>query len=151
MPKQKKLLKRITAALTAASTVSIFAVSAYAMTEQRVVGYMGDLDGDMSVSLSDVYILGDHLLSENMIADADVISRADLNKDQCIDARDLTLLKRIAAKQLDDALFVEYWGESVPVEKRISKWLEKADAIASGCRPSEVLFLSSAKRRKSIQ
>lgn len=58
---------------------------------------------------------------------------------------------RIAAKQLDDALFVEYWGESVPVENRISKWLEKADAIASGWRPSKVLFLSTAKRRKSNQ
>lgn len=108
MPKQKKLLKRITAVLTAASTVSIFAVSAYAMTEQRVVGYMGDLDGDMSVSLSDVYILGDHLLSEKMIADADVISRADLNKDQCIDARDLTLLKRIALGETEpEAIYEE--------------------------------------------
>ena len=47
---------------------------------------------------------------------------------------------RIAAEQLDDALFVEYWGESVPKKDRISRWLAKADAIASGWKPSKVLF-----------
>lgn len=46
----------------------------------------------------------------------------------------------VAANELDDALFVEYWGESVPREKRIAKWLEKADAIAVGWVPSKVLF-----------
>lgn len=30
-------------------------------------------------------------------------------------------------KYMDDSLFVEYWGESVPPEKRIKRWLEKAD------------------------
>jgi hypothetical protein len=46
----------------------------------------------------------------------------------------------IAAKELDDALFVEYWGESVPPEKRIAKWLEKADEMATGWKPSVSLF-----------
>ncbi len=48
---------------------------------------------------------------------------------------------REAALQMDDALFVEYWGESVPPEQRIAKWLSKADSIAKGWVPSEVLFL----------
>ena len=48
---------------------------------------------------------------------------------------------RKAAEELDDALFVEYWGESVPKDKRISRWLEKADELASGWKPSESLFL----------
>lgn len=46
-----------------------------------------------------------------------------------------------AALRMDDALFVEYWGESVPPEKRISRWLEKADALATNWVPSQSLFL----------
>ena len=42
---------------------------------------------------------------------------------------------------MSDALFVEYWGESVPPEQRIRRWLEKADALATGWIPSESLFL----------
>ena len=45
-----------------------------------------------------------------------------------------------AAKSMDDALFVEYWGESVAPKNRIRRWLEKADAIAVGWKPSAVLF-----------
>ena len=42
---------------------------------------------------------------------------------------------------LDDAaLFVEYWGKSIPQEHRIGLWLEKADALASGWTPSHSLF-----------
>ena len=48
---------------------------------------------------------------------------------------------KAAALRMDDALFVEYWGESVPPEKRISRWLEKADALASEWVPSKSLFL----------
>ena len=50
-----------------------------------------------------------------------------------------------AANRLEDAVFVEYWGESVPKEKRIAKWLEKADGFATDWIPSESLFL---KRKK---
>lgn len=59
-------------------------------------------------------------------------------------ARSLKLLEgemRLAAFRMDDALFVEYWGESVPPEKRISRWLEKADQLATGWVPSQHLFL----------
>ncbi|MBP5672395.1 MAG: hypothetical protein J6X49_08395 [Victivallales bacterium] len=47
-----------------------------------------------------------------------------------------------AAERLPDELFVEYWGESVPNEMRIDRWLEKADALATKWIPSEVLFLN---------
>lgn len=47
----------------------------------------------------------------------------------------------VAAAEMDDELFVEYWGESVPPEKRIKKWLEKADALARDWTPSKSLFL----------
>lgn len=63
--------------------------------------------------------------------------------------RALLLLERdmlAAAEHLDDALFVEYWGESVPPKERINRWLEKADAIASGWKPSEVMFRRNTTR-----
>lgn len=44
-------------------------------------------------------------------------------------------------KYMDDSLFVEYWGESVPPEKRIKRWLEKADELATEWVPSQSLFL----------
>lgn len=49
-----------------------------------------------------------------------------------------------AAAHLEDALFVEYWGESVEPKKRIRRWLRLADDFAAGqWKPSEHLFLRS--------
>lgn len=48
---------------------------------------------------------------------------------------------RKAAMEMDDAIFVEYWGESVPPEQRIKRWLEKADAFARAWKPSKSLFI----------
>lgn len=48
---------------------------------------------------------------------------------------------RIAALSMEDALFVEYWGKSVPREKRIEEWLRLADSHAQNWKPSEELFL----------
>ena len=50
---------------------------------------------------------------------------------------------REAAARLEDALFVEYWGTSVPPKDRIKEWLKRADKFAKDWRPrpSEVLFL----------
>ncbi len=45
-----------------------------------------------------------------------------------------------AALEMDDAIFIEYWGESVPPEKRIARWLEKADEYAKDWKPSQALF-----------
>lgn len=47
-----------------------------------------------------------------------------------------------AALRMEDALFVEYWGESVPPKMRIARWLEKADELAKGWKPSECLFVN---------
>lgn len=47
-----------------------------------------------------------------------------------------------AALRMDDDLFVEYWGEAVPPEQRICRWLEKADAAAKDWKPSASLFLT---------
>jgi len=49
-----------------------------------------------------------------------------------------------AAKYLEGALFIEYWGRDVPPEKRIKTWLKMADGYAKVAtppwKPSEVLF-----------
>ena len=45
-----------------------------------------------------------------------------------------------AAMEMDDAIFVEYWGENVPPEQRIQRWLQKADKYARDWRPSSSLF-----------
>lgn len=52
-----------------------------------------------------------------------------------------------AASRLDDALFVEYWGESVPPHERIEKWLLRADSLARDWVPSASLFLEYQKKR----
>ena len=48
---------------------------------------------------------------------------------------------RRAASDLPDALFVEYWGQSVAPEDRIHMWLAMADGYAKGWKPSAHLFL----------
>ncbi len=45
-----------------------------------------------------------------------------------------------AAANLEDALFIEYWGISCKPKKRISKWLELADTFAKDWVPSKYLF-----------
>lgn len=55
-----------------------------------------------------------------------------------------------ASLRLEDAVFVEYWGESVPPEKRIERWLEKADVLARDWMPSKSLFLDYQATRKAL-
>ena len=45
-----------------------------------------------------------------------------------------------ASMEMDDALFIEYWGKSTIPKERIREWLAKADAIALGWIPSKTLF-----------
>jgi hypothetical protein len=54
-----------------------------------------------------------------------------------------------AANRLDDALFIEYWGESVPNAERIERWLQKADSYARDWVPSSSLFLEYQQERAS--
>lgn len=53
----------------------------------------------------------------------------------------------MAASNLDDALFIEYWGESVAPEDRLAYWLQKADALAKDWVPSASLFLDYQAKR----
>ncbi len=48
-----------------------------------------------------------------------------------------------AFRELEDALFKEYWGVIVPKKDRINYWLALADTYAVGWKPSESLFLNA--------
>jgi hypothetical protein len=50
-----------------------------------------------------------------------------------------------AASRLEDALFVEYWGQSCEPEKRIAEWLKRADNFAKEWIPSQHLFKKTLK------
>lgn len=52
-----------------------------------------------------------------------------------------------AANRLEDAVFVEYWGEAVPRAERIARWLQKADTLARDWVPSNSLFLDYQRSR----
>ena len=48
-----------------------------------------------------------------------------------------------AALRMNDELFVEYWGHSVPPKRRIREWVLKADGFATDWCPSKTMFLKS--------
>lgn len=50
---------------------------------------------------------------------------------------------RIAAFELEDALFQEYWGVSCPPEQRLKEWLRRADSICLEWKPSDFLFVGN--------
>ncbi len=56
-----------------------------------------------------------------------------------------------AARYLESALFLEYWGKDVAPKKRIKKWLAMADPYARlanpSWKPSDVLFLDLPEAR----
>lgn len=57
--------------------------------------------------------------------------------------KDIEPEMRRAAKELENALFAEYWGQSVPPRNRIKEWLKRADHYAKGeWVPSKELFSS---------
>jgi hypothetical protein len=50
-----------------------------------------------------------------------------------------------AASQLENALFVEYWGIGCKPENRIAEWLRRADTFAKDWIPSQCLFLNAGR------
>lgn len=56
-----------------------------------------------------------------------------------------------AAYYLDNALFEEYWEESVAPDEHLAWWLEKVDSSTTSWekKPSELLFLDYQAKRKA--
>ena len=63
--------------------------------------------------------------------------------------QDIEHLMIDAAQRVDNALFVEYWGESCDPDQRVERWLALADAYAqdAGWKPSESLFRGFPRQR----
>lgn len=55
-----------------------------------------------------------------------------------------------ASLRMEDALFVEYWGEFVLPAERIRKWLTLADKYAKDWTPSKELFLPKSNLFNSL-
>jgi hypothetical protein len=97
-----------------------------------VVMYILTVHGVLCPQARDLFSAGSVALRADETRGGKYIARAlmDIEKEM-----------RVAARDLDDALFVEYWGRNYPVQDRIRVWLKKADEWAAGqWMPSEVLF-----------
>lgn len=78
------------------------------------------------------------LFSAGSVANPDNDDKGGLYIERALKLLQPLILK--AASEIPDALFEEYWGEKVEPHQRISRWLEKVDAVAVGWTPSKVLF-----------
>ena len=94
------------------------------------VSYMLTYRGVLCHQARDLFSAGSVALRANKIRGGNYLQRA------MVDIQDEIIT---AAKDLEGALFLEYWGVSVPPRMRISKWLELADKEACGWKPSESL------------
>lgn len=55
--------------------------------------------------------------------------------------QDIEDAMRNAARQMENALFEEYWGAPVAPHERLVEWLRRADSHAKDFKPSDHLFL----------
>jgi len=110
---------------------SIFKPSRSKHKYDDITLYLLTRHGVLCSQVRDLFSAGSVALRSNSERGGNYILRALL---------DIEPELRQAAQDLDDDLFVEYWGESCPVSDRLSEWLKRADALAQGWKPSEHLF-----------
>ena len=90
-----KLLAGLSAAAGLLTLTPFFALNAAARTEQTLIGYAGDITQDLQVDINDVVEMQNYLTSDSGYFHTDCMDYADLCEDGVLDARDLTLLKRL--------------------------------------------------------
>jgi hypothetical protein len=93
--------------------------------------YLLTYRGVLSPQARDLFTVGSVALRADKKRGGNYMARA---------LQDLEAEMRTASQELEDALFVEYWGFSVPPNQRIRKWLQLADEHAKTWKPSSVLF-----------
>lgn len=111
---------------------SIFKPSRAKHKYDDVTLYLLTRHGVLCSQARDLFSAGSVALRSNAERGGNYILRALL---------DIELEIKQAARDLEDDLFVEYWGEGCPVSDRLTEWLRRADAQAQGWKPSEHLFL----------
>lgn len=117
--RNSKFIKRFAAALMTAAMCfhSIPVLSAQAFTEQKLVGYRGDINMDMQVDSVDVHYLSDFLIGNNSHEN---VLTADLDDNGILNAADLTLLKRVALGLAEPEGIYEEQEVPDPFEETIS-------------------------------
>ena len=70
------------------------AISASAATEQKLIGYLGDISGDMQVDSADVHLLSDYLTKQETVDSSLNWAYADLDGSGTINVIDLTCRTR---------------------------------------------------------
>lgn len=103
-----------------------------------VVLYLLTYHGVLCPQARDLFSAGSVALRSNSQRGGNYVQRA---------LQDIEEEMRVAAQRLEEALFIEYWGVSVAPEDRIAEWLMRADQLAEGWKPSEVLFVPNEGAR----
>jgi len=104
------------------------------------VSYLLTYRGVLCPQARDLFSAGSVALRANNERGGNYIKRA------LADIEDEMIL---AAQNLEDSLFQEYWGENIPANERINRWLELADKFAIGWIPSRELFISKSVKPKA--
>ena len=94
-----KLLASLVSAAGILAVMPFTALNASARIEQTLIGYYGDITEDLQVDAADAGILRDYLLFETGMLTTNNTEYADLDKNDIVDARDLTILKRQLLEQ----------------------------------------------------
>ena len=136
----KKLAAFLTAGLLSLSALP--ALNASAAVEWELIGYYGDLNGDMSVNVNDAVLLMRYLTAdeqtvrlfeyyEEQDGALPVAYLADLDGNQRLNAADLTLLKRLVISGAEpEGIYREYEVPDPPVKE------EMIDAPINALRPT---------------
>jgi hypothetical protein len=128
LPQQEKRRLRAEAALLCPQIVK---PSRTKRKYEDATVYLLTYHGVLCPQARDLFSAGSVALRSNAARGGNYLLRA---------LKDIEDEMRIAAASLEDALFVEYWGFSVPKNQRIKKWLERADGYAKAWKPSKELF-----------
>ncbi len=104
MKKIKKLLSCFLGTAIALTSTA-FSISA----EKVLVGYLGDINHDMTLTSEDAEILQAYLVGKAILEDEVEILRADLNSDGVVDVYDAILLRRCIAGECEwKGIYEEY-------------------------------------------
>lgn len=107
---------------------------------EAVAMYLMTQHGVIAPQTKDLFSAGSVALRQNQNRGGNYVLRS-------LQDSDIQDLMKAAAEYLEDALFVEYWGDSCPPDRRIEEWLRRADECAKELnptvrwKPSDHLFL----------
>ena len=134
---------RLTAGLTAAAALLTWmpfsGLTASARMEQQLLGYYGDLDRDQTVSVSDAVMLRDDLVHPGSVEMPEYWTVADLHENEMLDARDLTVLKRLLLEKKE---LRPYYQEKEVEEELIPPPISAVNPTLGSVGEQKILMVS---------